>query len=60
MSSSLSNRIRTLRWPERLAGRLSRLLALGVALLLGTSLVAIRALSLQPGSDQAREPFAVL
>lgn len=58
MCSSLSDGIRTLIWPAHLAGRFSRLLALGVVLLLGTSLVAIRALSLQPGSDQIADLIA--
>ncbi|MBD8527839.1 sensor histidine kinase [Pseudomarimonas arenosa] len=58
MSSSLIERGRALLWPPALAGRISRLLALGVLLLLGFSLFALRQLSLQSGSEQIADLVA--
>lgn len=58
MSSSPTERIGSLIWPPRLAGRISRLLALGLVLLLAICLAALRQLSLQPGSDQIADLLA--
>jgi two-component system osmolarity sensor histidine kinase EnvZ len=58
MSLSPTERIGALIWPPRLAGRISRLLAVGLLLLLAICLAALRHLSLQPGSDQMADLLA--
>lgn len=58
MSLLPTERWRRWLWPAELVGRVRRLLALGVVLLLGCSLFALRQLSLQSGSEQIADLVA--